>query len=244
MTASLAIIGGTGLNQLPNLTLMDEKTVTTPYGAPSAPLQYGTLNGKPVIFLARHGVGHKFPPHRINYRANFWALQAAGVENIIAINAVGGIRDDFGPMEICVPDQILDYTHGREHTYCDGANVPLQHAEFAQPYTEALRQRLLAAAQTQQISVSDHGVHGVAQGPRLETIAEIRRMQRDGADMVGMTGMPEAGLARELGLGFACLAVSVNWAAGCGDVIGDIHAEMEKFVHAGMEKVQRILAAL
>jgi len=244
MTQTLAIIGGTGLDQLPGLQLTSETVCDTPYGAPSAPLQHGTLNGKPIIFLARHGTAHNIPPHCINYRANFWALKDVGINSIIAVNAVGGIRADLGPAELCVPDQIIDYTHSRQHTYSDSGDVPLHHADFTEPYTESLRQTLLSAALAQNIAISDHGVHGVVQGPRLETIAEINKMERDGADMIGMTGMPEAGLARELELGFACLAVSVNWVAGRGNVEGGIHAEMAQFVKTGMEKVHRIFAGL
>jgi 5'-methylthioinosine phosphorylase len=237
---NIAIIGGTGMNQWPGLDVSERLTPTTPYGAPSAPLLVGKIHGVEAIFLARHGEGHKLPPHAINYRANLWALHDAGVKNIVAIAAVGGISPSLPPAALAAPNDLIDYTWGREHTYSDGVHAPLKHVEFTEPYSERVRRELLHAALAAGVDIVDGGVMGVAQGPRLESPAEIKRMKRDGCDMVGMTGMPEASLARELGLEYAALAVSVNWAAGVGS--GDIHGEIERFISEGMDKVRRVLA--
>ncbi len=228
------------MNEWPGLSLKREEKITTPYGAPSAPLLHGRIHGADVVFLARHGAGHKIPPHLINYRANLWALKNTGARTVIAIAAVGGIARNMPPAAVCVPDDLIDYTWNREHSYSDGSNQPLQHVDFSAPYSAAIRNTLLLAARRAKVKVTARGVMGVAQGPRLETPAEIRRMKRDGCTMVGMTGMPEAGLARELGLNYAALALSVNWAAGLGS--GDIHGEIEKFIADGMAKVRAILA--
>ncbi len=243
MSNLIAIIGGTGLNQWGDLQITGSKTVQTPYGAPSAPLVHGKVGGVDAVFLARHGEGHKLPPHAINYRANLWALQAVGASAVVAVAAVGGIASWFAPGEVAIPDDVLDYTWGREHSYSDGREgSALVHVEFGKPYAAALREKLLKAAASGDVRVAGAGVMAVTQGPRLETPAEVRRLQRDGADMVGMTGMPEAALAAELGLPYACLAVSVNWAAGIQG-LEDIHAQIEQSIEQGMSKVRKILAA-
>jgi len=237
----IAVIGGTGMNQWPGLEISARLTPDTPYGAISAPLLDGRVYGVRSIFLARHGEGHKIPPHAINYRANLWALKQAGVTSVIAIAAVGGIANWFAPGEVAVPEDLIDYTYGREHSYADGRpGSELQHADFSQPYAAKLRDALILGALAAGVPLAGSGVLGVTQGPRLESPAEIRRMTRDGCDMVGMTGMPEAALARELGLDYACLAVSVNWAAGVMGV-GDIHAEIHQSIDSGMSKVRAIL---
>lgn len=243
LTSEVAVIGGTGLNQLHDLEIIGDRVIHTPYGEPSAPLVFGRLHGGQVAFLARHGAGHKLPPHRINYRANIWALKEAGIRRVIAVAAVGGIHPQFAPGQIAIPDQIIDYTWGRDHSYSVGGPEGVQHAEFAQPYSETLRQQLLSAARAQRLAALERGVYGCTQGPRLETEAEIRKMQRDGCDMIGMTGMPEAALARELKLDYACIAVSVNWCAGLGGE-GGIHAQIEQSIRAGMGKVQQLLMVL
>ncbi|MGQ0586487.1 MAG: S-methyl-5'-thioinosine phosphorylase [Gammaproteobacteria bacterium] len=240
MSATIAVIGGTGMNQWPGLSIQKAQPLDTPYGEPSAPLTYGRVYGTEVIFLPRHGEGHKLPPHLINYRANVWALKDAGVRSVIAIAAVGGIARAMKPAAVAVPDDLVDYTWGREHSFFDGVRAPLKHVEFNEPYAPALRRVLLAGARKAKVRLVDGGVMGVTQGPRLESPAEIRRMKRDGCDMVGMTGMPEAALAREAGLDYATLAVSVNWAAGLGS--GDIHGEIERSVAEGMAKVRSVLA--
>lgn len=216
----LAIIGGSGLDRLAALEAARPMTVTTPYGEPSAPLVFGRLNQREVVFLARHGENHRWPPHRINYRANLWALREQGVKNIVAIATVGGIGPAFGAGTLALPDQVLDYTWGRASTYFDGVDygdgVEVKHIDFTQPYCESMRARLARAAQRAGESVHAGGVYAATQGPRLETASEIARLVRDGASMVGMTGMPEAALARELDLCYATLAVVVNAAAGTG----------------------------
>ena len=236
--ALVAVIGGTGMNEWPGLVVHKRLQIDTPYGAPSAPLLLGKVQGVEALFLARHGEGHKIPPHKINYRANLWALRQAGARSVVAIAAVGAMAPWFPPGAIAVPTDLIDYTWGREHTYSDGAQAELQHVAFTEPYSERIRRELLHAALAQRIDVAE-GVMGVTQGPRLESTAEVRRLKRDGCDMVGMTGMPEAGLARELDLDYACLAVSVNWAAGIGT--GDIHAEIHQSIDSGMEKVRAVL---
>jgi len=241
MDAQIAVIGGTGMNQWPGLEVQRRHELVTPYGAPSAALLEGRVYGTRAIFLARHGEGHRLPPHAINYRANLWALREAGVQKIVAIAAVGAIAPWFEPGKVAVPNDLIDYTWGREHSYSDGReHAGLQHVEFTEPYSEALRQALLDGGRRAGVETGG-GVHGVTQGPRLESAAEIRRMQRDGCDMVGMTGMPEAALARELKLDYACLAVSVNWAAGVMG-LGDIHAEIHQSIDTGMQRVRAILA--
>jgi 5'-methylthioinosine phosphorylase len=237
----LGIIGGTGLATLEGMAIERSEPVTTPWGEPSAPLLHGRFAGRPAVFLARHGSGHTIAPHAVNYRANIWALRESGVARIIAVNAVGGIGAAFAPGTLAVPDQIIDYSWGRVHSFYDEPGEALQHVDFTEPYSGALRQVLLAAAARANLPVRDGAVYAVTQGPRLETAAEIDRLARDGCDIVGMTGMPEAGLARELGLEYACCAVVVNRAAGRG---GDIHGELERWVAEGMAAARRLLHAV
>lgn len=239
----LGIIGGSGLNRIAELEASRRVTMTTPYGEPSAALTVGRLHGTEIVFLARHGDGHVIAPHRINYRANIHALHAQGVREIIAVATVGGIRDDLGPGELLVPDQIIDYTHGREATFFDGITQPLQHIDFTRPFHGALRSRLLQACAVSGEVPRDGGVYGATQGPRLETAAEIDRMARDGADVVGMTGMPEAALAREMGMDYAMLCVVVNAAAGRGANAGAVAmAEITAVTEVAMRRVAIILA--
>ena len=211
----LAVIGGTGLYKLASLEGAEAVTGDTPYGAPSGPIRVGRIAGKRVAFLARHGEGHSLPPHRVNYRANLWTLKELGASRVLAINTVGGITERFGPRVLALPDQLIDYTWGRTSSFWDGEGGEVLHVDFGDPYTPSLRRAVLAAAAKSGTPLVDGGCYGATQGPRLETKAEIARMRRDGCDLVGMTGMPEAGLARELGLDYACLAVVANWAAGC-----------------------------
>ncbi len=237
----LAIIGGTGLEQMDGLENVHRHTVDTPYGPPSSDLVEATLNGRGVIFLSRHGEDHSIPPHRVNYRANLWALNELGVDAVVAVAAVGGITDAMVPGQVSIPDQIIDYTWGREHTFSVGPNV--EHIDFSWPYCSDLRSQLLDAAASSSIAVVDGGTYGATQGPRLESVAEIRRMEQDGCDIVGMTGMPEASLARELGLCYACCAISANWAAG-KDGMEITMEEIESNLRGGMEGVMAILRAL
>jgi len=221
----LAIIGGSGLSQLEGVEGARRRVVRTPYGRPSGALVLGTLRGRKVVFLQRHGPGHTIPPHEVNYRANIWALHAQKAKNVVAVAAVGGIRGDLGPGAFAVPDQIIDYTHGRASTYHTRGHGPVTHIDFTRPYCEAMRQRLLRAARAAGVAVAAEGTYAATQGPRLETAAEIGRLERDGAHLVGMTGMPEAALARELGLCYAALAIVVNHAAGRGAAEREIRPE-------------------
>lgn len=238
----LAIIGGTGLTQFDDLKITHRQVMRTPYGEPSGPMTFGTLNQHEVMFLARHGYGHTIPPHEVNYRANLWALRDQGARRVIAVGSVGGIRPDLVPGTLVVPDQIIDYTHGRNFTYFDGKDRPVTHIDFTFPFSAGMRQHLLDAAKRAGESCVNGGVYAVTQGPRLETAAEIDRLQRDGADMVGMTGMPEASLARELGLEYATLAVVANYAAGRGDSAHGIPLEaIGTVMSAAMERVKKVL---
>lgn len=237
----IGIIGGTGLYSIEGLNPGEQKWLETPFGEPSSILTFAEFDGTEMVFLARHGNPHKFAPHLINYRANLWALKLAGAKQIVAINAVGGIHPGLGPQAIAIPDQIIDYTYGRAATIYDGCHMEtVQHIDFTFPYDASLRSRLITASKQCAVDVLETGTYGATQGPRLESAAEIKRLKRDGCDMVGMTGMPEAALARELNLPYACLALSVNWAAGLSDSL-ITQEDIEHAVKFGMEDIQRIL---
>jgi 5'-methylthioadenosine phosphorylase len=238
----LAIIGGRGLTELASLKITHRQVMRTPYGEPSGAFLFGTLNEHEVIFLARHGYGHTIPPHLVNYRANLWALREQGVSNVISVATVGGIRADLTPGTIAVPDQIIDYTHGRDATFYDTRDQNYANANFTLPYCPELRGRILRSADMVQQPCVDGGVYAATQGPRLDSIAEINRYERDGADMVGMTGMPETALAMELELNYATIAVVVNHAAGRGDNKQGVNMEqVNATAGAAMERVRGIL---
>lgn len=240
---TLAIIGGTGLDRLEILSDRHERTVETPYGTPSAPLISGHVGGRPLIFLARHGSDHVHAPHEINYRANLWALREAGVDGVIAVAAVGGIVEPPAPGGLAVPEQLIDYTHGRAATFFEGEGARVEHVDFTRPYSPDLRARLLAAGTAAGVEILDGGCYGATQGPRLETAAEIDRLERDGCTLVGMTGMPEAVLARELGLHYACCAVVANRAAGRAP--GEITLEeIGMHLATGMDRIHALITAL
>jgi 5'-methylthioadenosine phosphorylase len=240
----LAIIGGTGLTQLANLDVSRRQVVRTPYGEPSGPLTFGAIRGVPVIFLARHGYGHTIPPHQVNYRANLWALKEQGADEVVSVVSVGGIRKDLGPGKIVVPNQIVDYTWGRMNTFFEN-EAPVKHIDFTEPYTSELRTRILAAARRSGEAVVDGAVYATTQGPRLETAAEIDRLERDGADIVGMTGMPEATLAREIEVPYAAIAVVINHAAGRGTSAKGVQLqEIEEVLKHALARVRRIIEAL
>jgi 5'-methylthioinosine phosphorylase len=240
----LAIIGGTGLTQLSSLEVSRRQVVRTPYGEPSGPLTFGTIGGVPVIFLARHGYGHTVPPHQVNYRANLWALKEQGVGEVVSVASVGGIHPDLGPGKLVVPHQIIDYTWGRMSTFFENEE-PVKHIDFTEPYSNRLRKRLLAAARACGESAVDGAVYAATQGPRMESAAEIDRLERDGAGIVGMTGMPEAALARELELEYAAIAIVVNHAAGRADSSHGIPlAKIEDVLKEAMARVRRIIEAL
>lgn len=237
----IAILGGSGLDRWPQLGHLTPEALNTPYGAPAAPLLRGAVAGVPVCFLPRHGSDHGLPPHRINYRANLWALKAAGARAVVAVATVGAIPDHIPPGALVLPDQIVDYTHGREATYFDGADGRVEHIEFTEPYHPAVRAALREAAASCDVPLIDGATYAVTQGPRLETRAEIDRLERDGCHIVGMTGMPEAALARELDLPYACLAVVANRAAGRGAI--GLLAEIEQHLAAAIGAAQSVLLA-
>jgi 5'-methylthioadenosine phosphorylase len=242
---TLAVIGGSGLSKLASLEITQRKVVRTPYGEPSGALTFGSIRGHGMVFLARHGYGHTVAPHEVNYRANLWALKEENVSGVVSVASVGGIRRDVAPGTLLVPDQIIDYTWGRRTTFFEGAGAPVTHIDFTEPYTESLRQRILAAARACGESVLDGGTYAATQGPRLESAAEINRLERDGADIVGMTGMPEAALARELGLEYAAIAVSANYAAGRGESEHAVPMErIEAVLGEAMGRVRRIIERL
>jgi len=238
---AIGIIGGSGLTALKALKVTRREMVHTPWGEPSGPYSHGTFDGIEMVFLPRHGAGHVIPPHLVNYRANIWGFKELGVKKIIGMAAVGGITDNYGPGVICVPDQIIDYTYSRKHTFFDDDQGPVTHIDFSDPYCEELRQTLLDAGNSSGLSVLPGGTYGATQGPRLETAAEIRRMRNDGCDIVGMTGMPEAALAREVGICYACCAVTVNWAAGIldGPITMD---EIESNLSSGMQRARELIS--
>jgi len=240
----IAIIGGSGLSQLPDLVIKEEIAFDTPWGKPSAPIIIGELissagqsNKKNIVFLPRHGNSHTIPPHKINYRANIWALKKIGVKRIISVNAVGGITKLMNPDCIVVPDQIIDYTYDRGNTFYE---EEVKHIDFTMPYSKTLRDELIEAAHIIKLKIHEKGVYGVTQGPRLETAAEILKLEKDGCNIVGMTGMPEASLAKELGIDYACYCIVVNWAAGKdSDIITmDI---IEKNLEKGLENIRKLI---
>lgn len=237
---TIAVIGGSGLTQLEGLVITRREVGRTPYGEPSAPMVFGQLQGQEIVFLPRHGPNHTIPPHEVNYRANIWTLLNAGIRRIIAVAAVGGINQEIAEISgLVIPDQIIDYTYGREHTFC-GCHQKVTHIDFTQPYCSELRDVILKGARKAKVGVADHGTYGATQGPRFETAAEIRRMEQDGADIVGMTGMPEAGLAKELGICYATIAVVANPAAGKVASPIDLK-EIETQLEQGMVKVRKVL---
>ena len=241
----IAIIGGSGLSKLVILEVTSRKVARTPYGEPSGPLTIGRIGGREVVFLARHGYGHTVAPHEVNYRANLWALKDHGVDEIVSIASVGAIRRDLVPGALMLPDQIIDYTWGRRSTFFEGADAPVTHIDFTEPYAGTMRDRIRRAAEACGEPLLDGGVYGATQGPRLETAAEIDRMERDGADMVGMTGMPEAVLAREIGLAYAAIAVVANFAAGRGDSAQGVSLErINAVLDEAMRRVRKVIEQL
>jgi 5'-methylthioinosine phosphorylase len=251
MTAplTLALVGGTGLNELQEGSggspggALGTLDIDTPYGPPSAPIRVMATEPLRLLFLPRHGNPHRFPPHAVNYRANLWALHQAGADHVLAVYAVGGLHEPYRPGVLAAANQLIDYTWGRAHSYSDSGQVPLQHVDFTRPFDGPLRQSLLAAAGEAGLDLVNGGCIGVSQGPRLESAAEIQRARRDGCDMAGMTALPEAGLARELGLDYAGLCVVSNWGAG----VRGAHLSAEEFAAAlsePMARVRRLVAAV
>jgi 5'-methylthioinosine phosphorylase len=239
----LAIIGGSGLTQLDGLEIIDKISPQTAYGKPSAAITVGKFNKIEILFLPRHGNPHTIPPHKINYRANIQVLKNAGVNEIIAINAVGGITEEMTPCRIVIPDQLIDYTHGRIDTFFEDGLEEVTHIDFTFPYSQSLRQQLIRSAKQTNIDVYPKGTYAVTQGPRLETAAEITKYERDGCDIVGMTSMPEASLARELDMDYACCSLVVNWAAGKTNEIITMDI-IENNLKEGLGKVHELIFAI
>ncbi len=241
--STLAIIAGSGF-EIPKYFREEEsKILSTPYGETSGPLIRGKLGEQEIIILPRHGSAHTVPPHKVNYRANLWALHDVGIKNIIAIAAVGCIQAELVPGQLVFPDQIIDYTSAREHTFFDGSQKTITHIDFTKPYCEKLRQSLIEISDSLDLKAYDSGVYGATEGPRLETAAEIDRMEWAGCDIVGMTGMPEASLAKELNLCYATCAVVANYAAGRGGSTITMK-EIETNLAVGMKSVQKLLVAV
>jgi 5'-methylthioinosine phosphorylase len=238
----LGIIGGTGLTQLANLNVTRRQIIRTPYGEASAPLTFGEISGHTVVFLARHGNGHTIPPHKVNYRANLWALHSEGVRGIVAIATVGGIHADLGPGKIALPEQIIDYTYSRKNSFFDDVDSPVRHTDFTEPYCPKMRELCKQAAKGVGEQLLEGGVYAAVQGPRLETAAEINRLERDGATMVGMTGMPEAALARELEISYAAICPVANHAAGRGSSLHGIRYEdIDTVLGATLQRVRNLI---
>ena len=238
--SKLAIIGGTGLTSINGLEIIRKQMVNTPCGEPSGPVTHGRLFGKEVSFLARHGYAHNIPPHKVNYRANIWALKEIGVKRIVSVAAVGGIHAELTPSRLAFPEQIIDYTFGRSHTFFEDGLANVVHVDFSFPYAKALRDMLVRAGDEAGVEAWNRGTYGATEGPRLETAAEVDRLERDGCDMVGMTGMPETALARELELDYAHCCVCANAAAGRG--AGEISmADLEANLVRGMKSVRKVL---
>lgn len=238
---TLALVGGTGLTELDDSA--EGLHIETPYGSPSAAVREVRSGPVRLLFLPRHGNPHRFPPHCVNYRANMWALREAGADHVLAVSAVGGISEAYGPATLALPDQLIDYTWGRQHTYCDSPDVPLVHVDFTRPYEGPLRRALLRAAGAASVDVVDGGCIGVFQGPRLESAAEVRRAGHDGCDMAGMTSLPEAGLARELGMDYAGIAVVSNWGAGVTDALIS-EDDIAQTLAEPMARVRRLVDAV
>ena len=240
MNGKLAIIGGSGLMELEGLEVISREVVDTPWGKASAPVAVGHIDGKEILFLSRHGETHRIPPHMINFRANIKTLHTLGADRIIAVGVVGGITSPYRTGSISIPNQIIDYTWSRQHSFYEQNLDRVVHVDFTQPYCEQLRQTLLQAAKHAGVDVIARGTYGAMQGPRFETAAEIERMARDGCDIVGMTGMPEAVLARELSLLYAHCTLVVNPAAGRYEepIMQD---QIEKYLVSGMVKVRTLL---
>ena len=241
MAVTLGLIVGSGFDYL-GLTIASRSPVKTPFGLPSSPILAASIGKTRVVCIARHGENRRIPPHAVNYRANLWSLHQQGVRCCLAVNTVGAIEPGFEPGELAIPDQLIDYTWGREQSFYDGSSNELDHIEFTEPFDPELRGRVATAAQAIGCSVRA-GVYGVTQGPRLETAAEVNRLARDGCTMVGMTAMPEAALARELGVAYAVCAVAVNHAAGRGPGDTPIHARLEHYADRGMQRVGALLDA-
>lgn len=238
---TVAVIGGSGFHRWEPFEHATTREVDTPYSAEPVQVFQGSLAGQSIVFVPRHGPAHSLPPHEINYRANLWALKQLEVTAVVAIATVGGISTAARPGALMIPDQVLDYTYGRAQTFYDGADGIVAHVDMTEPYCGPLRRCLVAAAAQCGVDMVDGGTYAATQGPRFETAAEIKCLERDGADVVGMTGMPEAALARELQLAYAAIAIIVNPAAGKAG--GGISMEQVRaWQSSGRAQMEKLLA--
>jgi 5'-methylthioinosine phosphorylase len=237
----VALIVGSGFERL-GFEVLTRSPTKTPYGDPSSAVLTLKIGTAQIPCIVRHGEGHALAPHEINYRANISALEQRGVRTCVGINTVGAIDAGLVPGDLAVPHQLIDYSHGRAATF-SGNGSPVRHIEFTEPFAPLLRGRVAAAVADCGLTVRA-GIYGVTQGPRLETAAEIDRLARDGCTMVGMTAMPEAALARELGIDYAICAVAVNYAAGRSPDGAAIAGQLGRFTGAGLEKVRAVLERL
>lgn len=228
-----AIIAGTGIYEIPGLTL-EAQIVCTDYG--EANINIGRVDGFEIAFLARHGLDHTTPPHKINYRANIKALEQLGVKYILATNAVGSISREIPPMSLSLVTDFLDFTSNRPLSFYEGGKTGLAHTNMDDAYCPALRSKILQLAPAHGLKIQPQSVYVAANGPRFETPAEIRMYAQLGGEIVGMTGVPEVVLARELGMHYAAIAYSINWAAG-------VEKEMT-FVSSQMDDIRKKIGAL
>lgn len=235
-----AILGGAGFESISGVEILSRREMSTPYGAPSDSIVLARQQNLELAFLSRHGQGHKLAPHQVNYRANLWALAELGVEEVFSVNAVGAIAEGLEAGHLAVPDQLIDYTWGREQSFDLRPEGAAQHIDFTYPYSSDLRSALIEALGKLNLPHRDSGVYGCTQGPRLETAAEIRRLAAEGVDLVGMTGMPEAALARELGLEYASLCLVVNRAAGL-DAEPLSLSEIYRTLEQGMSQARTVI---
>ncbi len=241
---TIAIIGGSALPRLEGFEELSRQTVDTPYGPPSSPIVAGKFADQEVYFLDRHGLERCTAPHKINYRANFWALEQLGVKNILGTSIVGGIRSDMTPGHFVFPDQLIDYTVNRPSSFYEDEFGFHRHIDFTYPYCPVLHDILVNCAQILGLDFSDDATYGVTQGPRFETVAEVNRLEKDGCDVVGMTAMPEAVLARELDIGYATIGIVGTKAAGRSDGLHVSIDEITSVVEASMEQMYRLFALL
>lgn len=237
--SKIGIIGGSGLYEIKGLTLKHKKSVKTPYGKPSEQYFIGEIGGTEAVFLPRHGKRHDIPPHMINYRANIWGFRKLGVEKIISISAVGGIKKGLRPGDIVILDQVLDMTRNRKSTFYDGKEGVI-HIDFTDPYCPDIRKTLLTAGKRAGVSLKKGGTYVAVEGPRLESASEIKSFSILGGDVVGMTGMPEACLARELEICYSGLSVVANYAAGISRKKLTV-AEVMEAMMSSTEKIKKLL---
>lgn len=237
----LAVIGGSGFTKLPQLSITDRRIVRTPYGLTSSPLLFGKLGSQDIVFLARHGFGHTIAPHEINYRANIWALHSIGAKDIISVSSVISINEALETGSLVMPHDLIDYTHARGATFFEGQEKPVVHTDFASPYTQSLQAKLIAHAQSHQTPVYRKAVYGCLQGPRWPTRAEINRYRKDGVDVLGMTGMPEAILVRELEMNYVHFCGIIGMSC-IGEGAGQDGCVIDS--HQSIEKIRRLLVDL